>query len=285
MYYYGAAGEYYAQFYLPYEHYEAPIFAVPGNHDGDVDRANPVKSLEAFMRNFCAREPVITPDAGESTRTAMTQPHVFWTLETPMATIVGLYTNVPEGGEIEQDQIEWFANELVTAPSDKPLFVTMHHPIISADNHHSGSICMKEALDKALELFNTHKEPEKGRYPDIIFAGHVHNYQRFAKHEDQREMPYIVAGAGGYYHLHSVAKVGPEHLKPVPPVFLEEYNVTFEHYVDDRHGFLRVEVTQQKVRGIYYTVPRPQESWSAGARPTDIFELDWHQHKLRTRQF
>ena len=115
-----------------------------------------------------------------------------------MATIVGLYTNVPEGGEIEQDQLDWFVNELVTAPSDKSLFVTMHHPIISADDHHSGSIRMKEAMDKSLELFNRHPEAlGKGRYPDIIFAGHVHNYQRFTKHEDQHEVPYILLMQAG----------------------------------------------------------------------------------------
>src|SRR5205085_7642757 len=90
------------QFYKPYEHYLAPIFAVPGNHDGD--NVAPETSLEAFMRNFCSLHPVHTPEAREIQRDAMTQPNVFWTLVTPVCTIIGLYTNVPEGGKIRQDQ-------------------------------------------------------------------------------------------------------------------------------------------------------------------------------------
>ncbi len=35
VYFNGEVGQYYAQFYEPYELYAAPIFAVPGNHDGE----------------------------------------------------------------------------------------------------------------------------------------------------------------------------------------------------------------------------------------------------------
>jgi hypothetical protein len=45
----------------------------------------------------------------------MTQPNVYWTLETPFANIIGLYSNVPEGGEIHQEQFDWFVNELSSA--------------------------------------------------------------------------------------------------------------------------------------------------------------------------
>jgi hypothetical protein len=34
VYFNGESSQYYSQFYDPYEHYLAPIFAVPGNHDG-----------------------------------------------------------------------------------------------------------------------------------------------------------------------------------------------------------------------------------------------------------
>src|SRR5438128_594149 len=36
VYFYGETSEYYSQFYDPYVHYPAPIFAIPGNHDGDM---------------------------------------------------------------------------------------------------------------------------------------------------------------------------------------------------------------------------------------------------------
>ncbi|THD42660.1 MAG: hypothetical protein E7774_15000 [Bradyrhizobium sp.] len=37
VYFTGARDDYYAQFYEPYSHYDVPIFAIPGNHDGEVD--------------------------------------------------------------------------------------------------------------------------------------------------------------------------------------------------------------------------------------------------------
>jgi acid phosphatase type 7 len=37
VYYNGEASGYYAQFYDLYLNYDAPIFAMPGNHDGDLN--------------------------------------------------------------------------------------------------------------------------------------------------------------------------------------------------------------------------------------------------------
>ena len=89
-------------------------------------------------------------DAGEAARTAMVQPNVFWTLNSPFATIVGLYTNVPEGGVVEADQAEWFAGELAAAPKDRALIVALHHPVYSLDVYHSGSRTMAALLEAAV---------------------------------------------------------------------------------------------------------------------------------------
>ncbi len=124
VYFNGEVKEYYRQFYQPYEFYHAPIFAVPGNHDGENLPGD--NSLEGFVRNFCAPAAVKMPESGDSHRTAMVQPNVYWTLLTPMANFVGLYSNVPEGGEIRSPQTEWLVNELKTLPKTVPLFVTLH---------------------------------------------------------------------------------------------------------------------------------------------------------------
>ena len=270
VYYNGQAADYYEQFYKPYEHYEAPVFAVPGNHDGDP--IAPETTLEAFVRNFCAAKPVITPDAKEITRDAMTQPNVFWTLVTPLATIIGLYSNVPEGGRIGKDQQDWLTAELKKAPKSKALFVTLHHPVYSADEYHSGSAAMRTALNAGIDA--------SGRHPDIVFAGHVHNYQRFTRAVGNEQFPYIVAGAGGYWNLHQVAKVNGQ--KIIPPITMSQSGdeITLERYVDDRHGFLRVEIAASIITGKYYTVPRPQESWQTPPRLVDTFQFNWRKHKL-----
>src|SRR5579859_2753045 len=114
VYFNGEVKEYYTQFYQPYEFYPGPIFAVPGNHDGENLPGE--NTLDGFIRNFCAQAPVRTPESGDSQRTAMVQPNVYWTLLTPFANIVGLYSNVPEGGDIRPPQVEWYQNELQTLP-------------------------------------------------------------------------------------------------------------------------------------------------------------------------
>jgi acid phosphatase type 7 len=198
----GETSEYYPQFYLPYEYYPLPIVGIPGNHDGDPlttpDTPQPFEpSLSAWKRNFCSDSGGVTNE-GDTPRQAMKQPNPFWTLETPKANLIGLYTNVPEGGAVKDDQKAWFVNELKHAARDraKALFICLHHPIFSADTHHSGSPAMKDLLDAAIET--------SGAYPDIVFAAHVHNYQRFTRKIDDQEYTYVVAGAGGYWHLHSM---------------------------------------------------------------------------------
>jgi hypothetical protein len=270
VYFNGQAQDYYDQFYLPYEHYIAPILAVPGNHDGDA--VAPETSLAAFVRNFCQPETGYhSPDAREDTRTAMIQPYVFWTLTTPLISMVGLYSNVPEHGVIHPDQQGWLNSELASLPKDLPLIITMHHPVYSADDHHSGSQIMHEAVNTAIT--------ESGRIPDLILAGHVHNYQRFKRTTSDRDILYIVAGAGGYHNLHRVALVNGDRVTTPVTLIEDGDEVTLEKYLDDRHSFLRLEVTPTEIVGKCYSVPRPQESWSNGAALFDTFRLDLVKHK------
>lgn len=273
VYYYGEATSYYDQFYEAYEHYAAPIVAIPGNHDGDVNpTANPrPSSLAAFVENFCAKEVTTTPEAGDVARDAMTQPHVYWTFETPLVTIVGLYTNVPEGGKLDDDQIAWLGSELKNAPKDRPLLLATHHPIFSLDDHHSGSTYLKDLLDEAFA--------QTGRLPDLILSGHVHNYQRFTRTFDRQEVPYLIVGAGGYWHLHYMSKAFGN---PIPlPLAVEDVpNLVLENYLDSRHGYLTLDVTPDRITGVYTPVPRPQEPWTDRLRPIDTFILDIKEHRL-----
>lgn len=268
VYFNGESSQYYSQFYAPYEHYLAPIFAIPGNHDGDAITGD--TSLSAFVRNYCARAPgTHSLDAGDSTRTAMNQPNVFWTLTTPFAWIIGLYTNVPEGGAVHPDQLAWLSGELKAAhDAGVAILVTMHHPVYSADDHHSGSQAMHDALAQAIQ--------GSGVTPDLVLAGHVHNYQRFTRRAAGKSSVYVVAGAGGYHNLHRVAKVnGDAVVTPVTLVATGD-DVTLERYVDDQFGFLRLEIADTYLVGKYYTVnkyPAPQ----ADGALADTFRLDWQK--------
>lgn len=266
VYYYGEESQYYPQFYEPNAHYAAPIFAIPGNHDGDlIDQAVP--SLQAFVTNFCTKEPQIASVSGDAPRDTMTQPNVYWSLYTPYATFIGLYTNVPEGGELDATQIAWFQNELKQAPTDKAVIVAMHHPIYSADSYHSGSKYMEGILDAAMDA--------TGRIPHLVLTAHVHNYQRFTRAYKGMTIPYLVAGSGGYWNLHTILPAIKNPPTPIqfPYPLPDRPDVSLHTFSDTRHGYLKMTVTATAIEGEYYTVPRSQESWSAPAVLFDQFSI------------
>jgi predicted phosphodiesterase len=272
VYYFGQTSEYYPQFYEPYAKYQAPIFAIPGNHDGDVAPRDNTPSLDAFVSNFCAKEPKVVPDSVEVNRPAMTQPNVYFTLEAPLVTTIGLYSNVPEGGAFDDTQIKWFKDELSKAPKDKALIVTVHHPAYSADMYHSGSKVIEETLDEAFS--------ESGRLADVILTGHVHNYQRFTRTVDNKHVPYLVVGAGGYWHLHYMQKLPNKDPLPVPYT-MPDSNTVLENYCENRHGYMIMQVTPESITGTYYTVPRPHESWRDKSELFDSITLDLSTHRLK----
>ena len=270
VYFNGEAVQYYPQFYQPYENYRVPIFAIPGNHDGMNLPGD--SSLAGFVQNFCAPTPDLSPDAGDVDRAAMTQPNCYFTLRAPLVTIIGLYTNVPEGGKVRQEQREWFVGELKAAPRNRALLVCLHHPPLSMDNHHSGSTEMLDLLDGAFA--------DAKRVPHAVFAAHVHDFQRFTRVIGKRQVPFVVAGAGGYHNLHGMQKLDDGRDLPVP--FGVGHDATLESYVDDYHGFLRLMIDAEELVGEYYAVPRPHESWSKPAERWDAFHLNLAAGKLVT---
>jgi len=271
VYYDGEIANYYWEFYEPYLHYPGPIVAIPGNHDGDVDPHDqynqPSDSLKGFVRNFCSQAVVHLPEADDAPRDAMTQPNVFWTLETPLATIVGLYTNVPEGGRLGQDQLSWFEQELASAPADRALILALHHPIYSAYGHHPGSQYLKSTVEEAAKAAK--------RIPDLILTGHVHNYQRFTGNIAGKPVVTIVAGAGGYNHkLHALDRRafdpnGVPYKFPNEPETLEKFN-------DFQHGYLIIDVRKDQILGSYIAVDDPEAGQPVPTKtlqPYDTFKV------------
>ena len=63
IYFNGQEEQYYAQFYEPCSHYNAPVLAVPGKHDGSPIDASQ-GTLDGFLANFCTVAPSGTAQAG-----------------------------------------------------------------------------------------------------------------------------------------------------------------------------------------------------------------------------
>lgn len=250
VYNHGEASQYQRQFFEPFRDYPAPIVAIPGNHDSDVNpESAPYRSLDAFKAVFCASEPGIVSFSGNAQRKSMAQPNIYWTLQTPLANIIGLYSNVPKFGVMTAEQRRWLVEELKTADSQRPgkaIILCIHHSPYSADMNHGSSKPMIQFLEKAYL--------ESGVRPDIVFSGHVHNYQRFLKHYPEGEQTtYVVAGAGGYDELHALA------LKGDPLLTAQHYlleGVELQKYCDDRRGFLKLSLERKgagvTITGNYY---------------------------------
>jgi hypothetical protein len=197
VYFTGMRDDYYAQFYEPYSHYEAPIFSIPGNHDGEVDDPAAQTSLDGWVDYFMQAHPDVDPISKDAPRVQLSLPNVYWTLITPFATIIGMYTNVPEGGSIDSTQQQWVTNEFATAATDRALILALHHPIYSFDVFHSGSSKMADALENAIR--------DTGRVPNLVLSGHVHDYQRIEQTiAPGGPTPFVVTGNGGYHNLHAV---------------------------------------------------------------------------------
>jgi Icc-related predicted phosphoesterase len=197
VYFTGMHDDYYAQFYEPYSHYTPPILAIPGNHDGEVDDPTAQTSLDGWVDYFMQDTPDVDPISKDAPRVGLNLPNVYWTLLTPFATFIGMYTNVPEGGSIDSIQQQWITNEFATAPDDLPLILALHHPIYSFDVFHSGSSRMADVLENAIR--------DTKRVPNLVLMGHVHDYQRIEKTiASGGPTPFIVYGNGGYHNLHAI---------------------------------------------------------------------------------
>jgi acid phosphatase type 7 len=197
VYFTGAHDDYYPQFYEAYERYTPPIFAIPGNHDGEVDDPSQQTSLDGWVAYFMQPTPDVDPISKDAPRVGLSLPNPYWTLVTPLATFVGMYTNVPEGGSIDSNQQQWLTNEFATADPTLPLILSLHHPIYSFDVYHSGSSKMADALENAIR--------DTGRVPNLVLTGHVHDYQRIEKDiAPGGPTPFMVVGNGGYHNLHQI---------------------------------------------------------------------------------
>ncbi|HWC86231.1 MAG TPA: metallophosphoesterase [Solirubrobacteraceae bacterium] len=237
VYGYGEESEYAPQFFEPYAGYGAPIFAVPGNHDGDLAPDSTAHSLAAFVEHFCAPRAVPEPS-----QRATTQPNVYWTLRHPWLTIVGLYTNVPDGGRIAEDQVDWLVAELAEAPRDAVLILALHHCVYSTDLEHGSNLALADLLDGAFARAR--------RAPDLVLSGHVHSYQRFSRRYRDRVVPHLVAGTGGVCHLQKIAADVPS----LPASFEGLPGVTLEAYQDESWGYLSVSCGPGGAEVLYRTV-------------------------------
>jgi len=273
VYSFGEAKFYYDQFYEPYRDYPAPIFAVPGNHDGLVYSGEGVPSLEAFLRNFVSADAVKTPESGGLVRTAMTQPAVYFVLDAPLVTIIGLYSNVLEDpgvissegdkhSAVDDQQLTFLVGALQQAKKKGgATIVVTHHPPYSGGASHGGSPKMLADIDAACT--------KAGYRPHAHLSGHAHNYQRFTRTVNKLDIPYVVCGNGGHSPLSTIKGTLRTPLSINAGLILENYD-------DTDYGYLRIVVDAKQLRIEFHDAQQGQ----AYKSPSDAVTVDLASHTM-----
>jgi hypothetical protein len=262
VYYFGQDQYYFEQFYDPYRNYNAPIFAIPGNHDGVLFSGEAATSLAAFVANFCSAQPTNDPDSQGVVRTTMDQPGVYFTLNAPFVKFIGLYSNTGEGGtqgviasaKVGNAQLDFLNQQLAAAKAERAngqgraLIIATHHPPFTGSPFHVPSPAMLAMIDQACTT--------AGIWPDLHLSGHSHVYERYTRTIGGKQIPYIVAGVGGFYNLPGL-KPGKKPAVPTTPASGTDASgnpLTIEIYNDTTFGYLRVTATATSLVAKFVTV-------------------------------
>ncbi|WP_435891555.1 metallophosphoesterase family protein [Nonomuraea angiospora] len=210
----GSGNEYGDKFFRPYKDYDAPIYAIPGNHDW-------YDGLGGFMRVFCDA-PALKPrpdrwlrgllwrkpEAIDEARLArarelrgkpsqqVTQPGPYWVIESDSLLIVGVDTGIKN--IIDKGQTDWLRR---VSRDPRPKILVTGKPI------YTGNVYKPSPLEEGGTIDDIVRDPAN-RYVAAI-GGDVHNYQRYPVKVGDRVIQYIVSGGGGaFMHAtHTIQRV------------------------------------------------------------------------------
>jgi len=109
-----------------------------------------------------------------------------------------------------------------------------------------------------------------------VLSGHVHNYQRFTGVLNGKNVPMIVAGAGGYNkQLHTLANIF--HTSKLP-ISMKGSTGQLENFNDSQHGYLRITVQKKSIVCEYFAVPEPGATAKAALKAFDTFAIATPQY-------
>ncbi|MGP3956538.1 metallophosphoesterase family protein [Nonomuraea sp. 3N208] len=208
----GSGNEYGDKFFRPYKDYDAPIYAIPGNHDW-------YDGLGGFMRVFCDAPPLKPkPDRGlrgllwrkpetiDEARLAEArslrgkpsqqaeQPGPYWAIESDGLLIVGVDTGIRN--VIDKAQTAWLRR---VSLDPRPKILVTGKPIYTANAYKPSQLEEGGTIDDIV------RDPAH-RYVAAI-GGDVHNYQRYPVKVGDRVIQYVVAGGGGAF-MHATHTIG-----------------------------------------------------------------------------
>jgi hypothetical protein len=303
-------------FYAPYRGYARSIFAIAGNHDAKEPKLpddSEHSAIQHFLQNFCAPQKQPAADNQTHDRPAMPQPHPYWLLQTPLAYIIGLYTNDINGGQLddphgeEAPQYDWLVRTLTAirkAADGRAVLLAVHYPPYSAaanfPQRGDPNLTPKgprEFPPKLKFLATTLRRAyrKSQQYPDAVFSAHAHHYQRLTYTQaDGREIPHLIVGSGGHAPLEPLAEacdtktVGEAPTLPCDALLPKKLKLPagdrarLVAYNDRDFGFLRVTLNAPKktLVGEFFAAHSDCPDRAGPPALRDWFVLDLKKHAL-----
>jgi hypothetical protein len=216
----------------------------------------------------------------------MTQPGVYFTLNAPFLKIIGLYSNVGEGATsgvisgtpVGQAQLQFLQGQLQAAATQRAkagaapfaLIIATHHPPFTGSSSHAPSPEMLQQIDAACQA--------AGIWPDMHMSGHSHLYERFTRTVSGRDIPYLVAGMGGYPNLSGLKKGAQGQTVPVGTIGADAAGnpLRVDCYNNTTFGYLRMTVSPTTITCEFVGVDATKQT----ALVQDSFSLDLKAHKV-----
>ncbi|MFI6340226.1 metallophosphoesterase family protein [Streptomyces sp. NPDC050535] len=215
----GSADDYGTKFYRPYKDYQAPVYAIPGNHDWYED-------LQGFMRAFCDAPPLApqaaprrlsrawlrallwhTPGTQDEQRLAearqsrtapaqqAVQPGPYWAIDAGPVRIIGIDTGLL--GTLDAEQGRWLRE---VSRGDRPKILITGTPLYVDAEYDPCPIEGGGTVDDIVR--------DPGHHYVAAIGGDIHNYQRYPVRVDGRTIQYVVAGGGGAF-MHATHTIPP----------------------------------------------------------------------------
>ena len=173
------------------------VFPALGNHDlhGDL-----MMSLANFFEHY--------PDLNHSR---------YYSVNTGNVLLLTLDSSLPETSGAQGN---WLMQKIEKLPANFDFVaIVLHHPpyTSSTDEEWFGSERSERAPEQALARFLEERQ-QKMRARIVVFAGHVHNYER----HEHRGVTYFVSGGGGAH---------PDPIERKPTDLFQSSEINY-HYID-----------------------------------------------------